>query len=97
MRNPYGTGIYLAESSQKADQYSDEETNRVENCLAMFVVRTRMGKVAHCHKNNKQAGVDTIIGGKGKRFREFVVTDVKNVYPEFLVIYDRVQGSNTNM
>ena len=42
----YGKGIYLAESSQKADQYADEPTNRRTTFLPMFVVRTSLGRVS---------------------------------------------------
>ena len=41
----YGRGIYLAESSQKADQYTDNPLHRRSTFLPMFVVRTSLGKV----------------------------------------------------
>ena len=41
----FGRGIYLAESSQKADQYTDDPLNRRSEFLTMFVVRTSLGKV----------------------------------------------------
>lgn len=41
----FGKGIYLAESSQKADQYTDNPENRRSDFLPMFVVRTSLGKV----------------------------------------------------
>ena len=49
----YGKGVYLAESSQKADQYSDEENSRRSDFLTMFVVRTSLGRVAMFKRENK--------------------------------------------
>ena len=41
----YGKGIYLTESSQKADQYSDSPNKRKRKHLTMFIVRTRLGNI----------------------------------------------------
>ena len=46
----YGRGIYLTESSQKADQYSDTPNKRRRKDLTMFVVRTRLGSVKEWNK-----------------------------------------------
>ena len=88
----YGNGIYLAENSQKADQYADDPSNRRSWCLPMFVVRTSLGKVETFsrEKREKLTHVDTFVAGKGKRFREYIKTDSNQCYPEFLIIYDRV-------
>ena len=91
-RGLYGhPGIYLAESSQKADQYADGETKRRRINLSMLLVRTSLGKTADFDPNEDMLNTcDTVMGGEGKRFREFVKRDTSQMYPEFLIIYDRV-------
>ena len=91
-RGLYGhPGIYLAESSQKADQYTDNPTNRREKNLSMFLVRTSLGNTCIYESHYHRAHLcDTVVGGCGKRFREFVKKDNAQVYPEFLIIYDRL-------
>ena len=97
----FGTGLYLAESSQKADQYADEVDDRRTTFLPMFVVRTSLGKVAVYDKerlNQSRTSVeqngdsedDTIVAGENKRFREFIKKDSTQCYPEFLIFYDRI-------
>ena len=49
----YGKGIYLAESSQKADQYADKPDDRRTTFLPMFVVRTSLGRVSMYDPKNK--------------------------------------------
>ena len=88
-RGLYGTGIYLAESSQKSDQYTDEPNNRRKTNLAMFLVRTALGKVEMFQRDEDTESWDTQVAGCEKRFREFLKRDTKQLYPEFLVIYDR--------
>ena len=57
----------------------------------MLVVRTSLGETSEYDGSSDQLKqCDTVLGGKGKRFREFVKGDPKQMYPEFLIIYDRV-------
>ena len=91
-RGLYGhPAIYLAESSQKADQYTDDMTNRRVRNLGMFLVRTTLGKTRMFGAETDDSPCDTIIGGSNKRFREFLKNKNNQVYPEFLIIYDRMQ------
>ena len=91
----YGRGIYLTESSQKADQYSDSPHKRKRKALTMLVVRTRLGAIKEWNENGPFAATDsdkpfdTLVAGYDKRFREFIVTDSAHCYPEFLVVYKR--------
>ncbi|XP_048739705.2 protein mono-ADP-ribosyltransferase PARP15-like isoform X2 [Ostrea edulis] len=41
----FGQGMYLAESSTKADQYTDPKTDRTKDEKKMFLVRSCLGKV----------------------------------------------------
>ena len=68
----------------------------------MLVVRVKLGKVV-CHFKEKKVKMpykgfafdrkpkyDTVVAGHSKRFREFLVFNQKLVYPEYVVLYDRV-------
>ena len=90
-RGLYGhPGIYLAESSQKADQYGDDIRGRRWDNLSMFLVRTSLGDTRIFQYNeNTLDQCDTVVGGRFKRFREFVKKDASQTYPEFLIIYER--------
>ena len=85
-------GIYLAERSQRADQYTDTDTTKDgnESNRLMLVVRTSMGRTLRHVAGTEQTDWDTLVGGKDKRFREFVKKDTSQLYPEFLIVYDRL-------
>ena len=61
--------MYLAESSQKADQYADNPKHRRAHHLSMFLVRTALGKVQMYCGDERDATCDTVVGGTNKRFR----------------------------
>lgn len=97
----YGRGCYLAESCTKADEYAQDETGGYyENIFALLIIRACMGKVYYTTDRNEKAGekvkAGTYDGTLGDRlkiagtFREFVVYDADQVYPEYIVIYKRV-------
>ncbi|XP_061165013.1 protein mono-ADP-ribosyltransferase PARP15-like [Saccostrea echinata] len=48
----FGQGMYLAESSTKADQYTDSKTERTKDEKKMFLVRSCLGKI-HLSKTAK--------------------------------------------
>ena len=82
--------IYLADSSQKADQYADRNGERRKKNLAMLLVRTALGKVHLYQDDPEMTSCDTVLAGnQDKRFREFVKNKSSEVYPEFLILYDR--------
>jgi hypothetical protein len=116
----FGRGIYMAESSTKADQYADERTNRVGagQPLNMIVVRVLLGNTFVCDKpqqfrrppctfagclqdncSDKAHGglfFDSVLGTHRVEpshqrliFREFLVYDKTQCYPEFLIEYIR--------
>ena len=102
----YGKGIYLAESSQKADQYTDDLNDRRPDFLTMFLVRTSLGRVERYRpkgnppelRRDKTSlmienfrGVNTLVGGSNKRFREFIKNTADDCYPQFLIVYNRVK------
>ena len=98
----YGKAIYLAECSEKADQYADTKLKRRKEYLTMFLVRTALGTIKH-HEDEgptrlplrgalgvRSNGFDSVLAGSQKRFREFLVFDARQCYPEYLIVYDRV-------
>ena len=82
-------GIYLSEHAQKADQYTDK-TGRRSTDLYMLVVRVALGRTEMYEKKKSGEDYDTIIGGRNNLFREFVKTYTAQLYPEFVVNYDRL-------
>ncbi|WAQ98782.1 PAR15-like protein, partial [Mya arenaria] len=100
-----GQAIYLAESSTKADQYTD---NRTKTGLKMFLVRACLGNIHlmnKCRKLKRPPCTETaclsdtcdhekrfhsVVEEAQFIFREFVVYDSNLVYPEYLISYDRV-------
>ena len=82
-------GIYLSEHAQKADQYTDGGETRRDTDLYMLVVRVALGKAEMYEKRKSNVKYDTIIGGENKLFREFVKGDAAQLYPQFLIRYDR--------
>lgn len=105
----FGIGIYLAESSTKADQYVG--CNKINTII---IVRTILGNIYrtkepmngkkrppclkcdefHCDHTDEK--YDSVLGrfrnnGKLLNFREFVVYDRNQCYPEYLVEYERIE------
>ena len=91
----YGTGLYLAESSEKSDPYAGYVDARRTTSLTMIVVRTQLGRVqavtCDCRYHNLEASheCDSYVAGFYREFREFVLHDAVQAYPEFVVVYDR--------
>ncbi|CAJ1399876.1 unnamed protein product [Effrenium voratum] len=96
----YGRGIYLAESCSKSDEYSTENSDG-HRCI--LLCRAALGNVLY--NDDVAPNVDCIVrqihdknyhsllGDREKcrkTFREFVVYDDDQVYPEFAVWYKRV-------
>ena len=55
-----------------------------------IVGETTLGKAELCENKNSGEDYDRIVGRPSKMFREFVKTDTAQMYPEFLVHYDRL-------
>ena len=92
----YGRGTYLAESSEKSDQYTDYFTTRRQEDLTLIIVRTVLGRVkAHTQESVTVADLkpsptcDSYVTALNKRFREFLLHDGAQIYPQFIVLYDR--------
>ncbi|CAE7286660.1 Tnks, partial [Symbiodinium pilosum] len=96
----YGRGCYLAENCTKADEYArDEPHGYYEGVYALLLCRVCMGKFLYTTERYEGAGdrvksgeFDSTIGDRTKKantFREFVVYNADQVYPEYVVLYSR--------
>lgn len=103
----YGCGAYLAENSTKADEYAkDEPGGYYDSTFAILLCRTCLGKFYYTTKRNPDAqekvtdgSHDSTLGDRMKStgtFREFVVYDKDQIYPEYIVIYRRIGESLPN-
>jgi hypothetical protein len=96
----YGSGIYTAECSSKADEYTEENSKGLR---ALLLCRATLGRILYVDdKHVDKIAVTrqrdarychTIVGDRLKAngtFREFVLSDRNQVYPEFIIFYRRV-------
>lgn len=97
----YGKGICFAESSMKADFYAKEPDER--GWYVLLLCRVVLGRVLYCDDaapdaeelENKCAvgrACHAVVGDREKvsgSFREVVVFDEKQIYPEYMVWYTR--------
>eukprot|EP00931_Biecheleriopsis_adriatica_P117637 TRINITY_DN93138_c0_g1_i1.p1 TRINITY_DN93138_c0_g1~~TRINITY_DN93138_c0_g1_i1.p1 ORF type:complete len:690 (-),score=119.73 TRINITY_DN93138_c0_g1_i1:27-2096(-) len=98
----FGPGAYFAESCTKADEYAHDEPNGYYDGIhAMLLCRVCMGNMYYTTKFGQEdaydkvkgGGFDSVLGDMAKyrkTFREFVVYDADQVYPEYVVLYSRV-------
>eukprot|EP00930_Biecheleria_cincta_P100385 TRINITY_DN92029_c0_g1_i1.p1 TRINITY_DN92029_c0_g1~~TRINITY_DN92029_c0_g1_i1.p1 ORF type:complete len:262 (+),score=41.97 TRINITY_DN92029_c0_g1_i1:838-1623(+) len=96
----YGRGSYFAESITKADEYSKQEAE--DGFCCVLLCRVLGGRVRYCDERAPDADAltrdcmegayDCIVGDRVKvsgTYREFVIFDTENVYPEFVLGYKR--------
>jgi hypothetical protein len=97
----YGCGAYCAESSTKADEYAkDEPDGYYKGVYALLLCRAVMGKMYYTTQRDTSAGdkvasgnYDSTLGDRTKHtgtFREFVLYNADQVYPEYIVLYSRM-------
>jgi len=99
----YGKGLYFTESSTKADEYAkDEPGGHYDGIRALLLCRVCVGKFYYTQDREPTAidkftagESDSTIGDRAKKvntYREIVVYNEDQVYPEYLVIYERLHG-----
>ena len=95
----FGKGAYFAECSSKADEYSGAGEGIYEGVYAMLLCRVACGQMFRMLRPDHQL-VDQVIGTTasavlGDReasvgtYREFVVFDASQIYPEYVILYER--------
>jgi len=93
----YGAGVYLAECCSKADEYAKADEDAI---FRLLMCRACLGRPHVTEKRDEQAGdyflsreADSTLGDREKStgtYREFVVYDTAQAYPEFVVEYKRL-------
>mmetsp|Transcript_51508 Transcript_51508/g.119731 ORF Transcript_51508/g.119731 Transcript_51508/m.119731 type:complete len:150 (+) Transcript_51508:168-617(+) len=100
----YGRGIYMAECSSKADEYSADDTVPGVHC--MLLCRAVLGEILSLTAGGEatysmiEAGIksgayDSVLGDREASvgtYREFVVYDSARIYPEYLIRYEHELG-----
>lgn len=94
-----GYGIYLAECSSKSDEYArDDSGGTYPGLRALLLCRCLVGKPYIVHEAGdhvaiaKQMGCDCVVGDRESKvgtYREFVMFDERQVFPEYAIIYRR--------
>jgi len=101
----YGSGIYAAERITKADEYStpifdsklgtELYTVLVLRCIGgrVKVVKSNRMDEDQLHQDVHTGPYHSVVGDgpqkHGARYREFVIYDQRQCYPEFLLLYER--------
>ncbi|CAL1174051.1 unnamed protein product [Cladocopium goreaui] len=98
----FGPGIYLAESCMKADEYTSPDAR---GYFPLLLCRATLGNINYCDHPSPVSispslvasckaggGYHSVLGDREKingTFREFIVFDNHQVYPEYIVWYQR--------
>lgn len=101
----YGRGVYLAESCSKSDEYTRPNS---EGLHCILLCRAILGNVLYTDevapdvdslvRQCLHGTYHSVLGDREKSrgtFREFIVYDDDQVYPEFLIWYRRIYGPPT--
>ncbi|CAE7824453.1 Tnks [Symbiodinium sp. CCMP2456] len=102
----YGKGLYFTESCTKADEYAlDEPGGHYDSARGLLLCRVCLGSFHYTLDREPSAidkyrngECDSTIGDRAKAvntYREMVVYDRDQVYPEYLVLYERLQRGET--
>jgi hypothetical protein len=102
----YGKGIYFAERSTKSDEYAVTQAGICQGLYVMLLCRVVCGRVLYCDEVRPDAAAlqkqctgpgakyHSVLGDREKAvgtYREFVVYDNDQAYPEYAIVYRRVQ------
>eukprot|EP00439_Symbiodinium_sp_Y106_P061959 s3343_g9.t1 len=98
----FGAGVYLAESSTKADEYaSDDMGGEYDGLYAVLVCRAVLGRsyvvenAGDFSEKVLNGDFEHVLGDREKAvgtFREFVFFHEASIYPEYAVFYRREKG-----
>jgi len=101
----YGKGVYFAESFTKADEYAGqfgEGDDTEKDLLVMLLCRVVGGRVNYTSEDTPDPQIlaksvvhgsyDSVLGDREKlkgTFREFIIYNNDQAYPEYIVLYRR--------
>lgn len=96
----FGEGLYFAESCTKADEYAKDDKGHYSDVYALLLCRVCMGK-AHKTTDPEPDALQSFLDGdrdstladlaaSRNTFREFVIYDADQVYPEYVILYKRL-------
>jgi len=104
----YGRGAYFAERSTKSDEYAQRRAVQVgliteEHCV-MLLCRVCLGEAYRVEDFDSKAGrhvlgndeYDSLLGDREAKvgsYREFIVYDEAQVYPEYVIVYKACDNS----
>jgi hypothetical protein len=101
----YGHGLYVAEKSEYSDQYSFKNTDGAKRSI--FLVRVALGEfrvygsaqdnsLTKPPKNARTGRMyDSVQGGPHSGSMMYVVYDLQQVYPEYIVTYSKYKKTST--
>lgn len=102
----FGPGFYMSESFTKADEYAHDEPDAYyDGVFAVIVFRVCLGKTfvttefdypienRRAYDHVESGECDSVIGDRAKAtgtFREFIIYNKDQAYPEYVILYERV-------
>jgi len=102
----FGDGYYFVDSASKADEHSeDDKEGYYSGHYAMLLCRVLLGATGvlegadlHAHeKVGRDREFDSVVGyqeASDGTFREFVVQERTQIYPEYAIIYERMYSDD---
>jgi len=97
----FGPGAYFAEASSKSDEYARSDPSGIfQGLCALLLCRVTCGEMFYITTSDVPAideavasgDFDSVLGDRERvrgTYREFVAFDSAQVYPEYVVIYER--------
>jgi len=98
----FGAGGYFAEDPARSDKYAGSGEGIYENCYAMLLCRVILGRQYHIREFKDEGATarakgrydSTLAEPRTTEWREFVVYESSQVYPEYALVYERrVRGA----
>jgi hypothetical protein len=97
----FTAGCYLAESCTKADEYAKTDDTFYEGLCGLLLCRTACGKYFRVQKPDDATitalvaaeEIDSVLGDREAAvgtYREFVVFNERLIYPEYVLLYERL-------
>merc|ERR1712232_194067 len=99
----FGPGIYFGENSSKSDEYAQKGTySELDDVYAMLLCRVTCGRMLRCEEAKPDPAELTrrctnsefhsVLGDREKvrgTYREFIVFNNDQAYPEYVLLYRR--------